>query len=153
MRAEQITDQVAYHGEGPVWSAAWGGLRWVDMLAGAILSLDEHGRVHRRELGGIIAALRPRQGGGAVLGVERGFALEDADGRIAPGSAANLGHPLVHGEGQGVARLWSVEGDPADAVPNLVEKLTCHACGSKLGRGQRRTERQAYGPARHLARA
>jgi pimeloyl-ACP methyl ester carboxylesterase len=33
-RVEQVTDPVAYHGEGPVWSPRWGGLRWVDMLAG-----------------------------------------------------------------------------------------------------------------------
>jgi hypothetical protein len=33
MRAEQLTDRVACHGEGPVWSPRWGGLRWVDMLS------------------------------------------------------------------------------------------------------------------------
>ncbi len=82
MRAQQITGQVAFHGEGPVWWPGWGGLKWVDMLAGAVLSLDSNGRVHRRELGGIVAALRPRRTGGAVLGVDRGFALEDATGNI-----------------------------------------------------------------------
>jgi hypothetical protein len=34
VRVEQVTGPVAFHGEGPVWSAAWGGLRFVDMLAG-----------------------------------------------------------------------------------------------------------------------
>ena len=29
MRAEQITGPVVCHGEGPVWSESWGGLRWV----------------------------------------------------------------------------------------------------------------------------
>jgi sugar lactone lactonase YvrE len=82
VRAQQITGQVAFHGEGPVWWPGWGGLKWVDMLAGAVLSLDSNGRVHRRELGGIVAALRPRRTGGAVLGVDRGFALEDATGNI-----------------------------------------------------------------------
>ena len=24
MRAEQVTDPIAYHGEGPVWAASWG---------------------------------------------------------------------------------------------------------------------------------
>ena len=43
MKAERITDSVAYHGEGPVWSERWGGLRWVDMLAGDVLSLAEDG--------------------------------------------------------------------------------------------------------------
>ena len=47
IRAEQITDPVAYHGEGPVWSERWGGLRWVDMLAGDVLSLGADGSVER----------------------------------------------------------------------------------------------------------
>lgn len=82
MRAEQLTDPVAYHGEGPVWSARWGGLRWVDMLAGDVLSLAASGAIERRHVGAIAAALRPRRQGGAVIGVERGFALEDADGAL-----------------------------------------------------------------------
>ena len=82
MRTEQVTGPVAYHGEGPVWSERWGGLRWVDMLAGDILSLVADGTINRRHVGTIAAALRPRQQGGAVIGVERGFALEEADGKI-----------------------------------------------------------------------
>jgi sugar lactone lactonase YvrE len=84
MRAEQYTDPVAYHGEGPVWSAAWGGLRWVDMLAGDVLSVTDAGDVSRRHVGRIAAAVRPRQGGGSVIGVERGFCLEGADGTLTP---------------------------------------------------------------------
>ena len=82
MRAEQLTDPVAYHGEGPVWSERWGGLRWVDMLAGDVLSLRSDGTVERRHVGTVAAALRPRRRGGAVIGVERGFALEEADGTL-----------------------------------------------------------------------
>jgi sugar lactone lactonase YvrE len=82
MRAEQVTEAIAYHAEGPVWSARWGGLRWVDMLAGDVLSLRPDGGVDRRHVGAVAAVLRPRRGGGAVLGVERGFALEDADGTL-----------------------------------------------------------------------
>jgi sugar lactone lactonase YvrE len=82
VQAEQVTDPVAYHGEGPVWSERWGGLRWVDMLAGDILSLASDGAIDRRHVGNVAAALRPRRQGGAVIGVERGFALEDADGRL-----------------------------------------------------------------------
>jgi sugar lactone lactonase YvrE len=84
MRAEQLTGPVAFHAEGPVWSPAWGGLRWVDMLAGDVLSLKEDGTVRRRHVGDVVAALRPRRGGGAVLALERGFALEDADGTVSP---------------------------------------------------------------------
>jgi len=82
MRAEQVTDPVAYHGEGPVWSARWGGLRWVDMLAGDVLSLRPDGTIGRLHVGTVAAALRPRAGGGAVIAVERGFALEHRDGTI-----------------------------------------------------------------------
>ena len=82
MRAEQLTDPVAYHGEGPVWSPRWGGLRWVDMLAGDVLALAADGSIQRRHVGTICAAVRPRRQGGAVYGVERGFALEEVDGTL-----------------------------------------------------------------------
>jgi sugar lactone lactonase YvrE len=79
---EQITGVVAYHGEGPVWCERWGGLRWVDMLAGDVLHLAADGSVERRHVGEVAAALRPRRGGGAVIGIERGFALEEPDGTV-----------------------------------------------------------------------
>jgi sugar lactone lactonase YvrE len=84
VRAEQVTDAVAFHAEGPVWSDRWGGLRWVDMLAGDVLSLAADGTIRRRHVGRVAAALRPRETGGAVIAVERGFALEDADGTLTP---------------------------------------------------------------------
>lgn len=82
MRAEQITEPVANHGEGPVWSERWGGLRFVDMLAGDVLSLREGGSIERRHVSDVAAAIRPRSKGGAVIGIERGFALEDANGTL-----------------------------------------------------------------------
>ena len=82
MKAEQVTAAVAHHGEGPVWSERWGGLRWVDMLRGEILSLRRDGSVNRRKVGGVVAALRPRRFGGAVLALERGFALEEPNGSL-----------------------------------------------------------------------
>ena len=80
VRAEQLTGPVAYHAEGPVWFPD--GLRWVDMLAGDVLSLGTDGTVRRVHAGKVVAAVRPRQAGGAVLAVERGFALQDADGTV-----------------------------------------------------------------------
>lgn len=80
MRAEQLTDAVAFHGEGPVWWPDGTGLRWVDMLAGDVLTLAGDGSVHRSHVGDVAAVVRPRQGGGAVFAVERGFVLEDPDG-------------------------------------------------------------------------
>ncbi|SMX71379.1 gluconolactonase [Brevibacterium sp. 239c] len=81
MRAEQVTDPIVYHGEGPAWSPSWGGLRWVDMLAGDILTLRDDD-VERRHVAEVAAAVRPRRGGGAVIGIERGFALEGPDGQV-----------------------------------------------------------------------
>ena len=75
----QITDVIAFHGEGPAWHASWGGLRIVDMLAGDILSIGADGSVDRLSTGSAIAAfVRPRTGGGYVVGVERGIALADS---------------------------------------------------------------------------
>jgi sugar lactone lactonase YvrE len=81
---EPVTPALAFHGEGPVWDAAAGTLHWVDMLAGDLLSLAGDGGVRRRSLAAeVLAAVRPRVGGGLVLGVERGFALLD-DGAECP---------------------------------------------------------------------
>ncbi|CAI7976537.1 xylono-1,5-lactonase [Frankia sp. Hr75.2] len=75
-RPEQITDPVAFHCEGPVWSPDWGGLRCVDLLAGDVLAVDTtSGAVRRDHVGAVAAALRPRAAGGTVLALERGFAL------------------------------------------------------------------------------
>jgi sugar lactone lactonase YvrE len=83
--AEQVTDPCAYHAEGPVWWPAWGGLRWVDMLAGDVLALDQvTGVVSRQHVADVVAALRPRRSGGLVAAVERGFALIGADGSVQP---------------------------------------------------------------------
>jgi len=80
---EHFSGPYAFHGEGPVWHAPWGGLRHVDMLAGDVLCLDaDGGLVERVHVGTVAGALRPRRGGGMVVGVERGFALVDADGRV-----------------------------------------------------------------------
>jgi sugar lactone lactonase YvrE len=75
--AEQVTAPLAYHGEGAVWCSAWGGLKWVDMLAGDVLSLDSNsGHVSRQHVGSPVAAMvRPRSGGGFVVATEREFAL------------------------------------------------------------------------------
>lgn len=76
---EQITDPIAYHAEGPVWSPTWGGLRYVDMLAGDLLTLRPDGNVDRMHVGSSVAAfVRPRTNGGYVVGIERGLALSDA---------------------------------------------------------------------------
>lgn len=96
MHAERLTESLCHHGEGPYWSEAWGGLRWMDLLAGDMLHLGAEalngpglaterpdGLVRRLPTpGSVVACARPASSGGAVLALEKGFALEDADGSI-----------------------------------------------------------------------
>lgn len=84
MRAEAVTPSCVHHGEGPVWDDAAGVIRWVDMLAGDVMTLTDDGTVHRRHLSDVVAALRPRESGGFVVGVERGFLLVEPDGSVGP---------------------------------------------------------------------
>jgi sugar lactone lactonase YvrE len=78
-QAEQIPGTECYHGEGPCWADEWGGLRWVDMLSGDVLSLDQHGGVTRTHVGEVAAVIRPRASGGAVLALKDSFAVTDGD--------------------------------------------------------------------------
>jgi sugar lactone lactonase YvrE len=123
-----------------VWSDGWGGLRWVDMLAGDVLSLDDRGAVQRRRVGRIAAALRPRRQGGAVIAVERGFVLEGADGGIAtlpevwsdPGIRMNEGGcdpdgrfycgSMAYDQRPGAASLYRL--DPDGSVGVVLEGVT-----------------------------
>jgi sugar lactone lactonase YvrE len=78
---EQFTESVAGHGEGPIWDAGESVVRWVDMLAGDILTTQvDTGRTRRTSVGTVAAAMRPRRDGGLVVAVERGFLLIDRDG-------------------------------------------------------------------------
>jgi sugar lactone lactonase YvrE len=52
------------------------------MLAGYVLSLAPDGAISRRNVGAVVAAIRPRHARGAVIGVERGFAIELVDGSL-----------------------------------------------------------------------
>lgn len=93
--ATRITEPLCYHAEGPVWSTAWGGLRWVDLLAGDLMTLRADDTVDRLHVGTgpwvdaavgtalgpewqpIAAFCRPRSEGGYVVGLERGYGLAD----------------------------------------------------------------------------
>ena len=93
--AEQYTDPLAEHGEGPVWWPGWGGLAWVDMLAGDILRLDDTGTPQRWHVGPVAAAFRPRRSGGLVIATEHEFVLADAFGGDTRRVAAVLDDPGV----------------------------------------------------------
>jgi sugar lactone lactonase YvrE len=78
--AEQLTEVCTHHGEGPVWDGGAGVLRFVDLLAGDVLSWSSStGATSRLRVGTVAAALRPRRTGGLVVALERGFALLDPD--------------------------------------------------------------------------
>jgi sugar lactone lactonase YvrE len=78
MKAEPVTGALAHHGEGPMWDGSARVVRWVDMLAGDVLSMDPaRGDVERLHVGTVAAAMRPRASGGLVVAVERGFAFVD----------------------------------------------------------------------------
>lgn len=82
MLAERVTDAVTYHGEGPIWDPV-GALRFVDMLAGDVVSLrPATGAIDRLHVGAVAACVVPRRDGGLAVATERGFALFDADLRL-----------------------------------------------------------------------
>ena len=77
MKADQLTDPVAFHGEGAFWDARRQRLLMVDLLAGDVLDVAGSAGVTRHHVGTVAAALRSRAGGGFVVALERGFALTD----------------------------------------------------------------------------
>lgn len=81
LAARAVTAAVAEHGEGAVWDVDDGVVRFVDMLRGDVLTWDpREGSLSRQHVADVVAALRPRAGGGWVLATERGFALTDPGG-------------------------------------------------------------------------
>ncbi len=89
MRAEQLTDPLTFHGEGPAYSPRWRGVRWVDMLAGDVLELGGDGAVGRFHAGSVAAVIRPRRGGGHVIADTRRILLADRDDLDAPLAAGD----------------------------------------------------------------
>lgn len=140
MRAERLTDAVAHHAEGPCWWPGWGGLRWVDMLAGDVLALDASGTITRTHVGDVAAMIRPRVSGGAIIAVERGLALADGDWRVSPlrpmwttdsvrmneGGVAPDGSlyvgSMAYDQAKGAARLYRVR--PDQSVETVLDSVT-----------------------------
>ena len=140
MRAQQVTGPLVFHGEGPVWFPGWGGLRYVDMLAGDVVTLRLDGTLDRLHVGEVAAVVRPRLGGGFVVGVERGFALQDPDGTVRhlpevwsdPGIRMNEGGcdpdgrfycgSMAYDQTKGAASLYRL--DPDGSVSVVLEGVT-----------------------------
>lgn len=82
MRAEQLTDPIAYHGEGPVWDAESGRVLWVDLLAGDVLATTPDGAATQRvHVADVAACVVPRRDGGFAVATARGFLLLDRQWR------------------------------------------------------------------------
>jgi sugar lactone lactonase YvrE len=130
---ENVTGPVAYHAEGPVWWPGWGGLRYVDMLAGDLLTLRPDGGVDRLHVGDHAAVVRPRTGAGFVVGLARSVAVADDDGaptrllatlvddptvRLNEGAAGPDGAFYAGGqaEGERPSALYRVEVDGSSRV-------------------------------------
>ncbi|MFS2279218.1 SMP-30/gluconolactonase/LRE family protein [Microbacterium sp. OR21] len=77
MKVENVTGPIAGHAEGPVWAAAWGGLRWVDAAAGDLLTLRDDGVVRQHVDDEYLAFVRPRRAGGFVAVGARTLHLAD----------------------------------------------------------------------------
>jgi len=80
MQAQQFTDVITHHGEGPVW---WpdGYLRCVDMEAGDVVDVASDGtETGRTNVGRIAAVVRPRVSGGTLVAAERHLVLFDSSG-------------------------------------------------------------------------
>ena len=77
--AARFTAPCTFHGEGPFWDSVNARLLLVDMLAGAVVDVDEEGRTGRRKLASVAAVLRSRRGGGYVLATENRFVLLGPD--------------------------------------------------------------------------
>lgn len=83
MRAEQLTDPIAHHGEGPMWDSRLDQLVSVDLLRGDVLFTTADGMlVERRHVGEVAACVVPRRQGGHAVATERGFLLLDDDGGV-----------------------------------------------------------------------
>jgi sugar lactone lactonase YvrE len=143
--AERITDRLVGHGEGPCWSPTWGGLRFVDLNEGDIVTLDASGATSRKHYGDVVAITRPRVGGGAVVAVERGIVLEAPDGslerlpelwgprvrlRMNEGGcdpdgrfyAGNMAYDQADGKGTGRGAVFRLDVDGTTSV--VVEEVT-----------------------------
>jgi sugar lactone lactonase YvrE len=102
--------------------------------------LEVDGSITRRHVATVVAAIRPRGGGGAVMGIERGFALEDPDGTISrlgelwtedrvrmneggcdPDGRFYCGS-MAHDQEVGAAALYRL--DPDGAVHVVLERVT-----------------------------
>lgn len=81
MRAEQWTDVITHHGEGPVW---WPDqtLRLVDMLSGEVVTVADGEVTERTTVGSIAAVVRPAGQRELVVARERDVVILNSDAHV-----------------------------------------------------------------------
>ena len=98
LTAAPVTAVVTHHGEGPVWDAAAGVLRFVDLSAGGLMTFrPASGQVTRRTLGTVVAMVRPRAGGGLLVARERDLVLVDEPDAAEPDVTVLAALPVPDG--------------------------------------------------------
>lgn len=140
--AERITGSIAHHGEGPFWDDQTGRMLCMDVLAGAVLSVDEFGRTTRHKVPNPVASMiRRRSSGGFVIATERGIIVADeafslfeqvvkitSDPRVRTndGGCDRLGGLIIgtmaYGETLGVGKLYRVT--PEYRVIELISSVS-----------------------------
>ena len=111
LEAELALDVRAEVGEGPHWDADSGQLLWIDIIPGEVHWFDpETGQDSMVNVGPMVGAAVPREGGGVVLAVPDGFALLDDDGNvtsIADVEADVPGNRMNDGKCDSQGRFWA----------------------------------------------
>lgn len=74
-----LGDPDVFHGEGSWWDPRVGSLRYVDMLAGGLMTLDGDAATRAQMPSDVAAVVRARRQGGYVVAVQQGFLLLDDD--------------------------------------------------------------------------
>lgn len=76
--AEQVTDPVSHHGEGPFWDASTSRILFMDVLVGDIIAVDSTGGLTRYEVPSPVATVvRRRRAGGFVIATGDGLITAD----------------------------------------------------------------------------
>ena len=111
LEAELVLDVRAEVGEGPHWDADSGRLLWIDIIPGEVHWFDpETGQDSMVNVGPMVGAAVPREGGGVVLAGPDGFALLDDDGNvtsIADVEADVPGNRMNDGKCDSQGRFWA----------------------------------------------
>ncbi|KAA9394858.1 SMP-30/gluconolactonase/LRE family protein [Kocuria coralli] len=150
MRAQRISGSIAYHAEGPCWWAATGRLRFVDMLHGAVVEVDDDGDHRRLDVPSQVAAvIRPRLGGGAIVATESGIALGRAEDLSDltevvslfddPGIRNNEGHcdpagrfwigTMAYDQAEGAATVYRWDGPGHEPAVGWGDATVCNGLG------------------------